>query len=834
MPYVVVETEKGHCVYKRGADKQPEGDTLGCHPTPHEAYAQIAAIEHSEAGKAIGRREDVSQADRERAVAEYGDVRYADEKNKKYPLDTEDHIRAAWNYIHQDRNRAQYRAEEVATIERKIVAAWKDNIDKDGPPASKAAVKAVGDWELDVLGCPYGGPHEGKDAQGEYFSGDTQFHEDRFGLPPAVYYHGFNPDGTPAGEPVFIGKTTEREVKPDGIWYRVVLDKANDYARRVWDAAQRGIARASSGAVAHLVRTDHDGHIRHWPVAELSIFDAIDGREPANSYAVALPVMKAVYRQAGLPLPAECEPQVTAGEKPRSGTASEGKVNGQKTGERTMDEKEIKTLVAGAVAEAFKAQADAVAAAQAAEKKRQEEIDAAVKAALRDRDEKDAKAGRLPDAGVPAVNRIPANYDHLAPAEHALMIGILDGAKATGKGQRFTGDRRLNAIKALMAKMESEKADEPSHEGLKALRRRGYTLKSNEIQQSTVDAIGDDWVGVAYGTAIWNKIRQATPVVGKLPAIEVPQGYESITIPLESTDPTFYKVAQAASLPTTEATGWPNATVTDSRAATDQASLTVAKMGARVLWTGELEEDSIIPWVPQLRAQLEKAAAEQMEYAIIDGDTATTASTNINDIAGTPASTDLFLMTNGFRCLAIRLNSGANCRAGGTLSVEDYLETLKLMGTAGGNAVDFNAVDFIIDPWVHWKTLELAEIKTRDSYAAPTLERGVLANIWGHAVHVSHFMCYAGVSLGTVTTAAYKLKSQTADGKVDQDTEGDNVSGTLLAVRWDQWRLGWKRRMTIETTRIARADTTEIVAMLRWGLIYRDSEASAATYGISV
>lgn len=80
-------------------------------------------------------RKDVSPADKKRAEKEYGDVTYADEKNKKYPIDTEEHIRAAWNYIHMPRNRKKYSSAEVKAIESKIVAAWKRVIGKDGPPA---------------------------------------------------------------------------------------------------------------------------------------------------------------------------------------------------------------------------------------------------------------------------------------------------------------------------------------------------------------------------------------------------------------------------------------------------------------------------------------------------------------------------------------------------------------------------------------------------------------------------------------------------------------------------------------------------------------------------
>ena len=163
-------------------------------------------------------------------------------------------------------------------------------------------VKAIldsGEWDLDVLGCPYGGPNGGKDAQGEYFDAGTKFHEDKFGLPPAVYYHGFGGDGKPDSEPRFIGRTLKRWRDGAGEWFRVRLDKASTEAERVWDAAKRGTARASSGAVAHLVRTAPDGRILHWPVAELSIFETDSGKRPANGYAVAMLAAKALWSQAG-------------------------------------------------------------------------------------------------------------------------------------------------------------------------------------------------------------------------------------------------------------------------------------------------------------------------------------------------------------------------------------------------------------------------------------------------------------------------------------------------------------------------------------------------------
>jgi len=61
----------------------------------------------------------------ERGEHEYGDVEFADPENKKYPIDTEEHIRAAHSYINHKDNAAKYSADEVRTIKSRINSAAK-------------------------------------------------------------------------------------------------------------------------------------------------------------------------------------------------------------------------------------------------------------------------------------------------------------------------------------------------------------------------------------------------------------------------------------------------------------------------------------------------------------------------------------------------------------------------------------------------------------------------------------------------------------------------------------------------------------------------------------
>lgn len=697
----------------------------------------------------------------------------------------------------------------------------------------KYTIKAVGDWELEVLGAPYGGPLGGKDSAQEYFDASTDFHLDKFDNPIIAYYHGFTPDGKPQGKPEIIGKAVEIDRRDDGVWYRVVLDKMSEYAKRVWEAAKAGLAKASSGSIEHMVRYEADGKITNWPLVELSLFDTGEGRQPCNSYAVALPVMKAMYEQAGLDWPespkaeqpqtkAKGEEQSADVEQEADGETETKTIDTQ--GEITMDEKDLIKLLDDRDAK----KAELEAKVQEEQESRQAAIDAAVKAELEKKAAEEQKAAedaaamkaqRLPSGkGMPYVTKYheTAKYDHLSAGDVAFMCQLLDAPSNFGHGRSSE-----LAAKALILKLAEDKT-ETGYTGRSAMKAAGMAFKTDEVMQQDLTSYGDEWVGVAYSTSLWESIRQATFVLSKLPQQEVPQGLESIYLPLESTDPTWYNVPETEDHNAT--TLFPDATVTSSRIGTGRVQLTLKKMGARVPWSGELEEDSLIPLVSQLRNQLAVSGAEQLEHAIIDGDNATASKTNINNIGDSDTTTTpVYTMFDGFRVSPL-VTTAANSRDGGVLTEEDYLETLKLMGAGGLNAfADITKVSFIQDLNTNWKALELAKLVTRDVAGNPTIENGLLSRIWGRDVYTSAQMHRA--------SAARKANTS---GKVDQTTTTNNTKGAILAVRWDQWKFGWRRRMTMETTRYPRSDSSEITAFIRCGMIQRDTEAAAITYNITV
>ena len=70
----------------------------------------------------VEKRDDVNPEEGEHR---YGDVEFADTTNKKYPIDTPEHVRAAWQYINHKDNAAKYEAADVTKIKNRIKQAAK-------------------------------------------------------------------------------------------------------------------------------------------------------------------------------------------------------------------------------------------------------------------------------------------------------------------------------------------------------------------------------------------------------------------------------------------------------------------------------------------------------------------------------------------------------------------------------------------------------------------------------------------------------------------------------------------------------------------------------------
>lgn len=146
-------------------------------------------------------------------------------------------------------------------------------------------VKAVLSEEpvfINVLGLPYGGPNNGKDNDGNWFSTQTDFMDGIIDSPPVMYGHGaINGSDTDVH-----GTVHARWYTPEGGWFKVQLKRDSPRFEQLYDAHVKGYLRASSGAVPATVEIAPNGHIDRWLVGELTLVDLRDGYKPSNGYAI--------------------------------------------------------------------------------------------------------------------------------------------------------------------------------------------------------------------------------------------------------------------------------------------------------------------------------------------------------------------------------------------------------------------------------------------------------------------------------------------------------------------------------------------------------------------
>jgi hypothetical protein len=148
-----------------------------------------------------------------------------------------------------------------------------------------------------VLAIPFGGPLDGKDLDGEFFSPRTDIKADWFDRRPLVWHH--NLDGTMKADPV-MGTADDTEKSDEGWWSTIWLDRSHQYWAQVDALLRAGKVFGSSGSLHTFVKTDRKtGEILVWPYIEQTLTPT-----PANPYS-RIVAAKAIrhFDEANLILP---------------------------------------------------------------------------------------------------------------------------------------------------------------------------------------------------------------------------------------------------------------------------------------------------------------------------------------------------------------------------------------------------------------------------------------------------------------------------------------------------------------------------------------------------
>jgi hypothetical protein len=224
------------------------------------------------------------------------------------------------------------------------------------------------------------------------------------------------------------------------------------------------------------------------------------------------------------------------------------------------------------------------------------------------------------------------------------------------------------------------------------------------------------------------------------------------------------------------------------------------------MYSGEMEEDSLIPFVPFLRRQAALSVAHYSDSLVFNGDTTNAGTGNINLDDADPADTKHYLALDGIRHAALVDNTANATNVGGALTLAKIQAQRGLMIDRTnlvdwGHPVSADDLVHVADTDTADRLALLDEVLTVDKYGAgATVHNGEVARLLGNPL--------------ISTIAAPKTE---ADGKVST-TPGNNTKGQVTSFNRRGFAVGWRRRIQVETERLPGSDQTRIVLSMRLGM----------------
>lgn len=330
---------------------------------------------------------------------------------------------------------------------------------------------------------------------------------------------------------------------------------------------------------------------------------------------------------------------------------------------------------------------------------------------------------------------------------------------------------------------------------------------------------GSQLIGAQYVGELWEAPRKLGRV---FPLIEA----------FEMTDPTAYlpvEVDIPEMLYVSESTANNSSNYSTVKTGSQRVQVDAKKFVIHQMWSGEMQEDSIIPFVPFLRRQAALSVAHYADSLVLNGDTTNAATGNINLDDADPADTKHYLAFDGIRHACLVDNTGNAVDAAGALTYNQLVglrgKMLDLTNKVDwGHPVDPSDLVYLADPETADKASLLDEVLTVDKYGQnATVLNGELFRV-GQNPFVS-------------TIAMSKTE---ADGKVST-TGGNNIKGQVTAFNRRGFKVGWRRRVMVETERLPGSDQWRVVYSMRLGFgrftptgAASGIEAAATLYDITV
>lgn len=369
------------------------------------------------------------------------------------------------------------------------------------------------------------------------------------------------------------------------------------------------------------------------------------------------------------------------------------------------------------------------------------------------------------------------------------------------KGGHGPSDELRGAFNALseaqyLPDAQVREIDKQAIDGLFPRVHRGNEAQYQRAMDTAESGYGSQLIGAQYVGELWEAARPASRVFSLINTFEMtaPTTY----LPVEVDFPELLLVG--------ESTAYNSSNYTTVKTGSNRVSVAAKKFVLHQMWSGEMEEDSIIPFVPFLRRQIALSMAHYMDSLILNGDTTDAGSGNINLDDADPDATKHYLAFDGLRHVGLVDNTNNQLNNQGAA-----ITFAKLIGAKKrlldrtylhdwGHPNNPNDLVYVTTPEDADKIALLDEVITIDKYgSAATVLTGEVLKVGRHPL---------------ITSVAMSLTE--ADGKVST-TGSNNTLGQIVTFNRNGYVAGWRRRIKIETERIIGTDQSRIVCSLRMG-----------------
>ncbi|MBN1200615.1 MAG: phage major capsid protein [Anaerolineae bacterium] len=338
---------------------------------------------------------------------------------------------------------------------------------------------------------------------------------------------------------------------------------------------------------------------------------------------------------------------------------------------------------------------------------------------------------------------------------------------------------------------------------------RALPVKSDELMHTDNTGYGAEWVPDIWSSELWRKARAENVVLPLFRVIEMPSN--PFELPIAGTDPAVYYVPETqdeADLTLGSANPIP-----DSPVGSGKVTLTAKKLALRVGFSAELVEDTTIPLIPLYREQALCVMADAIDHVLLNGDTETGATGNINSDDGAPDSTVKYLAFDGLRKLPLVTNTDNAQDANGAPTVALLRTTRFLM--LPRYALRPTDCAWIVDGSTYAKLLSLDDVATVDKFGPhATVLTGEIAKVDGVPVLVSA-----------------EMPLTQADGKANAT---GNTKGQAVCVYRPGWVVGYRRRVAATMDYLPYYDAYQMVATVRLAFARFDTEVASVLYNLTV